>query len=118
MAGSFSVHGESITDGNSSGGVAVTLYENGSVTVRTLLATEFLYVSDVQLLCEDGGDIWLVADSKVAGRYVVHGNVDTKGGIVHHFSKPFVCPKGTGLKFYGAAANLNTCLIEGFIKEA
>lgn len=118
-SGSFSVHGESITDGNASGGVAVTLYNSSSPnTVRTLLAGEVLHVTDVQIYCETGGDIWLVADSKAAGRYVAHAAVDAKGGMVLHFSKPFICPAGTGLKLYGAATNLNICLVEGFIREA
>ena len=114
----FSIHGEAILDGDASGGVAVILYESGSVGVRELRTTEILYVVDVQLLCETGGDIWLVADSKAAGRYVAHGSVDAKGGIVLHFNKPFACPRGKGLKFYGAASNINSCLIEGFIREA
>jgi hypothetical protein len=114
----YGVHGESITDGDSSGGIAVTLYTHGGVTERTLAADEVLYVSDVRIQCENGGDISLVADSKAAGRYVVHGSVDAKGGIVLHFQTPYACPVGKGLKFYGAAANLNVCLIEGFIMEA
>ena len=116
--GSYLVHGESITDGNASAGVAVQLYDSGSVVERTLLATEVLHITDVQILCETGADIWLVADSKAAGRYVAHGTVDAKGGIVLHLSKPFVCPRGKGLVFYGAATNINSCLIEGFIREA
>ena len=115
---SFSVHGEAIKDGNASGGEAVILYNSGSVDVRTLAATEVLYITDVQLLCETGADLWLVADSKAAGRYVAHGTVDAKGGVILHFSKPYACPKGKGLKFYGATTNINSCLIEGFIREA
>ena len=117
MAGGYSIHGEAILDGDASGGVAVVLYESGSTTVRTLGATEFLHITDVQLLCETGADLWLVADSKAAGRYVAHGTVDGKGGIVLHFTKPFLCPRGKGLKFYGAASNINSCIVEGFIRE-
>jgi len=116
--GSYEVHGESITDGDASAGVAVQLYDSGSVVERTLLATEVLHVTDVQLLTETGADISLVADSKAAGRYVAHGTVDAKGGIVLHFSKPFVCPRGKGLVFYGATTNINSCLMQGFIREA
>ena len=75
-------------------------------------------ITDVQIYCETGGDIWLVSDSKAAGRYVVHAAVDAKGGMVLHFSKPFICPRGKGLKFFGAATNINSCLVEGFIREA
>jgi len=119
MAGSYSVHGESITDGDASGGVAVTLYDSGSPnTVRVLLAGEVLHITDIQILCETGGDVWLVADSKAAGRYLLHGTLDAKGEIIKHYSKPYVCPHGTGLKFYGVATNINSCIIEGFIEEA
>lgn len=112
------VHGEIFIDGDASGGLEVVLYKAGSVVVRTLTATEILYVSDVQILCETGGDIWLCADGKVAGEYVVHANVDAKGGLVLHFQQPRACAPGTGLTFYGAASNRNVCIIEGFIAGA
>lgn len=114
---SFEIHGESITDGDASGGIAVTLYEKGSNTVRTLGATEFLHITDIQILCETGADVSLVADSKAVGRYLVHGTVDAKGGVITRLLRPYICPRGTGLKFYGATTNLNTCIIEGFITE-
>lgn len=118
MAGSFEVHGEAILDGDADAGIAVILYEKGSVTVRTLAAGEFLHVVDAQLYCETGGNISLVADSLAAGRYLVHGTVNAKGGMIVHFNRPYTCPRGTGLKFWGASTNLNSCLIEGFITEA
>lgn len=112
------VHGESITDGDASGGLTVTLYESGGVTERTLATTEVLYVTDIQIFCETGADVSLVADSKAAGRYLVHGTFDAKDMLSIHLSKPYACPKGKGLKFFGAATNINSCIIEGFIKEA
>ena len=118
MASSDNVHGESITDGDASGGIAVTLYENGSVTARTLVATEVLYITDVQIGCETGADCSVVADSKAAGRYLFHATLDAKDVVSIHFSKPFVCVKGKGLKLFGATTNINSCLIEGFIKKA
>ena len=75
------IHGEAIIDGAANGGIAVILYTSGSVTVRTLGSTEVLHITDVQLLCETGADLWLVADSKAAGRYVVHGTVDAKAEL-------------------------------------
>lgn len=117
MAG-YNVHGESITDGDASGGIAVSLYENGGVTARTLASTETLYITDVQIACETGADCSVVADSKAAGRYLFHGTLDAKDVVSIHFAKPFVCPKGKGLKFFGAATNINSCIAEGFIREA
>jgi len=117
--GSYNVHGESITDGDASGGIAVTLYDSGSPnTERTLLATEVLHVTDVQIVSESGGEVSLVADSKAAGRYLVHAILDAKGGIISHFSSPYVCPRGTGLKLFGIAQGLDVCLVQGFIREA
>ena len=117
MAG-FSIHGESITDGEASGGIAVTLYESGSVEARTLATKEVLHITDIQIACETGADVWLTADGKVEGEYVWHGTMDAKDFVSIHFSKPFVCAPGTGLTFYGAATNINSCLVEGFIREA
>ncbi len=115
---SFTVHGESITDGDSSGGVAVTLYNDGSVDERSLKSNEVLRVTDIQIASETGGDTWLCADDKVAGESVWHGALDAKDVISVHLSKPFVCAKGTGLVFFGAASNISSCIIEGFIREA
>ena len=117
------VHGECITDGDASAGIPVVLYEPGNFTaagiavVRELTADEILYVTDVQILCETGGDIFLCADGKVAGEYVAHGALDAKGGIILHFEQPRGGAPGTGLKLFGAATNINSCIIEGFITQ-
>ena len=118
MIGSSEVHGESITDGDASGGIAVTLYNKGSVDVRALAANEFLYITDIIIGCETGADVSLCADGKVAGEYIFHATLDAKDVITHHFARPFACAKATGLTFFGASSNLNTCIIEGFITEA
>lgn len=112
------VHGESITDGDASGGVAVTLYTSGGVAARILGATEVLHVTDVQIMCQGAADVWLCADGKTAGEYVVHGAVDALDQLSVHFNSPYVCAPGTGLTFYGGSADLNTCIIEGFIQAA
>lgn len=112
------IHGEIITDGDASGGVSVVLYEDGSTTARTLADTEFLVVTDIQISTEVGGLVSLVADSKAAGRYLVHMTLDAKGGVVQRLSEPYACPRGTGLKFFGIATGLDVCLIQGFITKA
>lgn len=118
MAGGYLVHGEAILDGDSSGGVDVILYEKGSTTVRTLATGEFLHICHVQVGNETGSDTWLVSDSKAAGRYVYHAVLGAKGRERLFMSGcPYTCPRGKGLKFYGASTNLNTCIIEGFITE-
>lgn len=113
------VHGEAILDGDASGGIAVILYKAGTTTVRTLAAGEYLHVVDVLIGNETGADTWLVADSKAAGRYVFHATMGAKGRErLHFYDRPYVCPKGTGLKLYGAASNINSCIIEGYITQA
>lgn len=111
------VHGESITDGNATGGVAVVLYGHGTVTVRALAVDEILYVTDVQIMCQDACDMSLVADGLVAGEYVVHGAVDALDQINIHFQQPRACAVGTGLIFFGGGANISSCLVEGFITK-
>lgn len=118
MSASDEVHGEAILDGDASAGIAVILYEKGSVTVRSLQTGEFLHVTDFQIYTETGGDISLAADSKAAGRYLMHGTLDAKGGAIVHLSRPYICPRGTGLKLFGATTNINSAIIEGFIRKA
>lgn len=118
------VHGEAILDGDASGGIAVVLYEPsnfsaaGAAVVRTLQDGERLYVTDVQIANEAGGDTWLCADDKVAGEYVSHANLAANGGIVVHFEQPRACAPATGLTFFGGAQGLNACIIEGFVTQA
>lgn len=118
-----SIHGECIIDGDASAGIPVVLYRPSAFTaagvavVRSLTAKEILYITDVQIFCETGGDVSLCADGKVAGEYVTHGTLDAKGGIILHFEQPRACAPGTGLVFFGAATNINSCIIEGFITQ-
>ncbi len=112
------IHGEIFNDGDSSGGVAVVLYEAGSTTVRVLKATDVLYITYMAVMTEVGGVVALVADSAAAGRYLLNGTFDAKGGIATHLSKPYTCPTGKGLKLIGISTGLDTCIVEGFIKTA
>lgn len=116
---SYQVHGEAIKDGDASGGVAIILYNSGSVVVRTLAPTEFLVITDVFISDETGGDTWLVADSKAAGRYIVHASFAAQSGVDKVLKSPYRCPRGVTPKFYGSnAATISICIIEGFITEA
>ncbi len=111
-------HGELVNDGNSSALAVLVLYTSGSSTVRTLKAGEFLSITDVSIVTEDGADTLLVAAATdTAGLRIVQGKFAANGGIDKHFSSPFVCPDGVTPYFQGAAANLNVCLIEGFITK-
>lgn len=112
------VHGELITDGDASTATVLVLYKSGTTTVRTLAADEFLSITDVLIVSEDGGDISLLAGSAgAAGKYIVHGNFAANGGVDKSFSTPYTCPIGVTPYFKGAAANLDVCVIEGFITK-
>lgn len=111
------VHGELVTDGDASGLTVLILYTSGSVTVRTLAVDEFLTVTDLCIILEDGGDFSLVADSAAAGKYIAHGNAAANGGLARSFNTPYVCPEGVTPKFSGAAANRSVCTIEGYITK-
>lgn len=118
MAASDIVHGEAIYDGDSSGGVAMILYESGSVTVRTLGADEYLVVTDVTFFTEAGGDLFLVADSKAAGRYLLVAGMAGNGGYDKQYKTSYRCPKGKGLKLFGVATHRDMAIIEGYITQA
>lgn len=120
MAGSYIVHGERIVDGDASALTVLTLYNSGSVTARTLLATEILHITDVVLSDEENADVQLVADSAAAGRYIVFTKIAAGGSIVIHFNTPYACPKGVVPKFAGGNGQgaRSMCIIQGFIREA
>lgn len=109
------VHGERIVDGNASAGLDLALYISGSETVRELAANEYLVVTDVYIQIEDGGDFTLSSSTAAAGKYIAHGNLAAGGGVVIHFSNPFVCQLEEVPKFIGSATNRSTCIIEGYI---
>ncbi len=112
------VHGELITDGNSATLTVLVLYTSGGVVVRTLVTGEFLNITDVSIVTEDGADTLLVAAATdTAGLRIVAGKFAANGGIDKHFSTPFVCPDGVTPYFKSAAANYNSCLIEGYITK-
>jgi len=111
------VHGERIVDGDASAPTNLTLYISGSETTRALADDEFLNITDVFILIEDGGDFTLSAGAAAAGKYIAHGDAAANGGVDKHYNRPFVCPKGDTPEFIGAAANRSTCLIEGFITK-
>ena len=109
------VHGE-VVSADASGGVAVILYSDGGVTVRTLASTEFLTVTDVVGISTAGGAYALVADTDAAGRRIVKGNADALGGIAHSFNTPRTCPKGVTPKFIADAGQVDV-VITGFITK-
>ena len=117
MSASDNVHGERVLDGNASTTTALTLYESGSGTERTLLSKEFLHITDVLILTETAGDISLTVDTEAAGKYIVITKTAAGVPIMIHFATPFICPRGVVPKFVGVGSNRNQCTIQGFINQ-
>lgn len=114
------VMGVALLDGNGSAGVTMTLYRAGETTERTLAATEHLYITDVDVVTEVGGDIYVDCDSDADGDHdlfdiLVAGTFDAKGGLSRRYVTPHQCPKGKKPKLFGIATGLDTCVIHGFI---
>lgn len=113
------VHGELITDGDASTLTVINLYQGGTNTVISALgAKQYLYITDITIYLEDGGDFQLVADSAAAGRYIAHGNAAANGGLERALRSAYCCPKAVIPKFKGAGANVSSCIIEGFLRSS
>ena len=119
MSGSYMVHGERIVDADASTLTVLSLFNSGSVTPRTLLATEFLHIVDILIIDEEAADVRLVADSAAVGKYIVQTKTAVSIPINIHFHQPYVCPRGVVPKFSGGSGSTRSmCVIQGFITEA
>ena len=78
------IHGELHSD-DASRKVAVTLYEAGSNTARTLAADEYLDIDSVSLVSVAGGDCYVylgtVTDGLAAGQTVLRGTFAANIGL-------------------------------------
>ena len=119
------VHGEIIsTDAHL--GVAATLYNAGAQVIgttvqpRTQLATEFLVVTDIELLMPAGGNyeilFYPIATGTItagAGLRIVKGNASVSGGVAHHFDTARTGPKGYGVAVIADATSAIDVVITG-----
>ncbi len=110
----YPVHGE-LAGVTATTGVAVILYTSGGVVVRAIGTNEFLVVTDFSIFSETGGNLFLCADSKAAGRYLFNAVLDAKGGESRHYSTPYRCPRGFGLKLFGVNSNVDSVMVQGYI---
>lgn len=82
------VHGE-LHSADASGKVAVTLYEAGSNTARTMTDREYLDVDSVLLVSAPGGDCYVylgtIAAGLAAGQTVVRGTIAATGVLSAEF---------------------------------
>lgn len=110
------VHGEVIS-ADASGGVAVTFYDAGTLTARTLSSTEFVTVTDVMLSSTVGGVFDLFFGTTTgAGRHIVKGILDAKSGLMKILKTPRCGPVGQGITLSAAAGQIDL-VITGYISQ-
>jgi hypothetical protein len=111
------VHGEVISANASGAGVAVILYTSGTATVRTLAANEYLTITDVILISTAGGVYDLIFGTAAgAGKHIVKGIADAKGGLAHHFETPQTGPIGVNALLIADAGQVDLC-VTGYITK-
>jgi len=112
------VHCELVTDGDASALTVLKVYQRGTTTeIAALGAKQRLYITDIVMTSEAGGDVTLVMDAAAAGGYIHYGHVAAEATIIRHYVTPICCPAGVIPKFAGAAAERNTCIMEGFLNN-
>lgn len=77
------IHGElHSTDAHS--GVSIPVYNQGSLTARTLAAYEYLEITSLEIVSAAGGDIQVfsgTSGSPSAGQMILRGTVAANGGL-------------------------------------
>jgi hypothetical protein len=118
------VHAE-VDSADASGGIAFMIYPMGSSTARTLLSTEYFYITDILAdMPEAAGALKIVADTDAAGKRIFKATFGAMaapganaGTVMHHFETPFACEKGVVPKLFAPAGQV-TAIITGYIKVA
>lgn len=105
-------HGE-LSSADTTGGVAFTLYDAGSVTERTLGANERLVITSWSASLT-GNDGMIVADSDAAGRHVAYIPSGYSSGEI---PGGHTCPLGVVPKVIGTQAGQDDVLIRGYIRK-
>jgi hypothetical protein len=104
---------------DASAGVAFTLYLAGSTTPYTLLATDFVSVSDYVITRTTSGTAAIVGATDVAGKRLVKGSLAAQGGIVQHLKTDHVFAEGvTPVLIAAADAGYCAAIIHGAISHA
>lgn len=104
-----------MSSADASGGVALTLYLDGTVTTTTIGADEYLYITDLQLVVAAGGAAGLYADSDAGGRRIAKGTYAPTGGVIPGgFNRRRKCPKGVTPKVIAPIGQVD-CIIHGYI---
>jgi hypothetical protein len=119
------IHGEIIsTDAHL--GVAATLYPSGATVVGTTVQariqtiTEYMIVTDIEVLMPNGGAYELLfyplgtgTIAAGAGLRIVKGTASISGGVAHHFDTARIGPKGYGVACIADAGALDVIITGG-----
>jgi hypothetical protein len=118
------VHGEvSSTDAHT--GTAISFYNQAPalpVATRTILATEFVTITDVLFISTAGGTYEIVfypiggSIVDAAGLRVVKGNAQALGGIAHHFETPITGPVGYIPALIAAVGQVDL-IVSGYVSQ-
>lgn len=102
---------------DASAGVAFTLYKAGSLTAYTLLATEFVTVSDFAIVRTAAGSAAIVGTSDASGSRLIKGDFSDTGGIVQRLQNEHVFAEGVVPQLIAAAGTIRA-FIHGTISKA
>ena len=105
-----------ISDANAGGTILMaTIYPQGSLTARTLAATEILYITDLIFSSTAGGAYnFIFGTTDGAGKRIAKGNADAKGGLAHHWETPVAGPAGVVPGLIAAAGQVDV-VMTGFV---
>ena len=116
MTNGFPIHGEAIS-ADASGGVALTLYPNGSLTALVVGAKQRVVITDLIVNCATASVISVLAATAAAGRYVYRANMATTSQVTVHFITPYTCPIGITPLLLSGGAVACSVILQGSIVE-
>lgn len=112
-------HGE-VTSADATGaGVALTLYKEASTAAYTLLASEYISITDITIATGAAvGKVGLYQTTDANGKRIKVIFGGTNGGITTRYETPFKCLINTVPKLVAANAGNVECQVEGYITSS
>lgn len=104
---------------DASGGIAFTIYNMATATARTLLATEYLHITDILVDIAAAGTVKVVQSTDAAGHLIfkaTFGADPNANTLTHHFAVPICCGIGLVPKLV-APAGVATAVLTGVITQ-
>lgn len=111
------IHGE-LHSSDASAGVAITIYNQGSKTARTLASNEYIEIESLEVVSVAGGDVTVFGstDGTIdAGETIVRGTVAANSGIA--MSKMRYTAKNGDSIFVKAPAGVVDAVFSGSIRQ-